>query len=84
MVSPWVGEEAGEQDTTIWIERDVAIMRSMPHKKFNKLQDDYLEVSKRMREAKTVEEKMTFLDELQRILKESKDVLDEIHKKQSR
>jgi hypothetical protein len=59
-------------------------MRSMPHKKFNKLQDDYLEVSKRMREAKTVEEKMTFLDELQRILKESKDVLDEIHNKQSR
>jgi hypothetical protein len=37
-----------------------------------------------MREAKTVEEKMTFLDELQRILKESKEVLDEIHKKQSR
>jgi hypothetical protein len=59
-------------------------MRSMPHRKFNKLQDEYLEVSKRMREAKTVEEKMTFLDELQRILKESKAVLDEIHKKQSR
>jgi hypothetical protein len=38
---------------------------------------------KRMREAKTVEEKMTLLDELQRILKESKEVLDEIHKKQS-
>jgi hypothetical protein len=56
----------------------------MPHKKFNKLQDEYFEVSKRMREAKTVQEKMTLLDELQRILKESKEVLDDIHKKQSR
>ena len=55
----------------------------MPHKKFNKLQDEYFEVSKRMHAAKTVQEKMALLDELQRILKESKDVLDEIHKKQS-
>jgi hypothetical protein len=54
-------------------------MRSMPHKKFNKLQDEYFEVSKRMHEAKTVQQKMTLLDELQRILKESKAVLDEIH-----
>jgi hypothetical protein len=55
----------------------------MPHRKFNKLQDEYSEVSKRMHEAKTVQEKMTLLNELQRILKESKEVLDEIHKKQS-
>jgi hypothetical protein len=55
----------------------------MSHKKFNKLQDEYFEVSKRMHAAKTVQEKSTLLDELQRILKESKDVLDEIHKKQS-
>jgi hypothetical protein len=55
----------------------------MPHKKFNKLQDEYFEVSKRMHAAKTVQEKMALLDELQRILKESKEVLDEIHKKQS-
>jgi hypothetical protein len=65
------------------IDRDFATMRSVPHKKFNKLQDEYFEVSKRMHAAKTVQEKMTLLDELQRILKESKEVLDEIHKKQS-
>ena len=41
-------------------------------------------MSKRIHEAKTVQEKMTLLSELQRILKESKAVLDEIHKKQSR
>jgi hypothetical protein len=41
------------------------------------------EVSKRMHEAKTIREKMPLLNELQRILKESKEVLDEIHKKQS-
>jgi len=58
-------------------------MRYMPHGKFNRLQDEYSEVSKRMHEAKTVQEKMTLLNELQTILKESKDVLDEIHKKQS-
>jgi hypothetical protein len=57
-------------------------MGSMPHKKFNKLQDEYFEVSKRMHEAKTTQEKMRLLNEMQRILKESKDVLDEIHKKQ--
>jgi hypothetical protein len=56
----------------------------MPHKKFNKLQDEYSEVSKRMHEAKTFKTKMTLLNELQRILKESKEVLNEIHKKQSR
>ena len=59
-------------------------MRSMPQRKFNKLQDEYFEVSKCMHAAKTVQEKMTLMDELQRILKESKEVLDEIHKKQSR
>jgi hypothetical protein len=36
----------------------------MPHRKFNKLQDEYFEVSKRMHEAKTVQEKMTLLNEL--------------------
>jgi hypothetical protein len=39
-------------------------------------------VSKRMHEASAVQEKMTLLSELQRILKESKHVLDEIRKKQ--
>jgi hypothetical protein len=53
----------------------------MPHRKFNKLQDEYFAVSRRMHEAKTIPEKMTLLNDLQRILKESKDVLNEIHKK---
>jgi hypothetical protein len=35
-----------------------------------------------MHEATTIQEKMTLLNELQRILKESKEVLDQIHKKQ--
>jgi hypothetical protein len=35
------------------------------HKKFNKLQDEYFDGSKRMHEAKTVQEKMTLLSELQ-------------------
>jgi hypothetical protein len=56
----------------------------MPHKKFNKLQDEYIEVSKRMHEAKTVQEKMKLLNELRRILKEAEKALDEIHKKQTR
>jgi hypothetical protein len=54
----------------------------MPHRKFNKLQDEYFAVSKRMHEARTIQEKMTLLSELQRILKESKDALDEIHTRQ--
>jgi ubiquinone/menaquinone biosynthesis C-methylase UbiE len=53
----------------------------VPLKRFNTLQDEYFDVSKRMHEASSIQEKMTLLNELQRILKESKDVLDEIHKK---
>ena len=49
----------------------------------HQLQDEYFAVSKRMRKAKTVQEKMTLLNEFQRIVKESKDALDEIHKKQA-
>ena len=53
----------------------------MPHRKFNKLQDEYFAVSKRMHEVKTTQEKMMLLNEMQSILKESKEVLDEIHDK---
>jgi hypothetical protein len=56
---------------------------SMPHRKFNKLQDEYFEVSERMHEAKTVQEKMSLLSEIQRILKEAEEALDETHKEQS-
>jgi hypothetical protein len=55
----------------------------VPHRKYNALQDEFLATPKRMHEAKTVQEKMALLEELQRILKESKEVLDEIHKKQA-
>jgi hypothetical protein len=37
-----------------------------------------------LRDISTSEEKKRLLDELQRILKESKEVLDEIHKEQTR
>jgi hypothetical protein len=53
----------------------------MPHKKFNNLQDEYFAFTKRMHEARSIQEKMTLLNDLQRILKESKKVLNEIHKK---
>jgi hypothetical protein len=54
----------------------------MPHRKFNNIQDEYFAVSKQMHEAKTTQEKLALLNEMQRILKKSKAVLDEIHKKQ--
>jgi hypothetical protein len=46
----------------------------MPHKRFNKLQDDYFAVSKRMHEAKTVPEKMTLLNELQKRVYQANDI----------
>jgi hypothetical protein len=55
----------------------------MPHRKFNQLQDKFLELSKRMRESESVAERVALLNELQSILKESKNVLNEIHAKQS-
>ena len=59
-----------------------AKIQSVPHKRFNQLQDKFFEVSKQMHEAATVSEKMTLLNELQNILKESQAALEEIHKKQ--
>jgi hypothetical protein len=55
----------------------------VPFKKFAKLQDEYLAVSKKMRNARSPEEKMKLLNELQNILKDSQRVLEEIHRKQS-
>jgi uncharacterized membrane protein (DUF106 family) len=56
----------------------------VPYKRFNELQDRFFAVSKQMKEAKTPEEKMSLLKELQQILKESQLALEEIHKKQSK
>jgi hypothetical protein len=55
-----------------------------PHREFNKPQDEYLKSPNACtrHEAKTIQEKMPLLNQLQGILKESKEVLDEIHKKQ--
>jgi hypothetical protein len=55
----------------------------MPHKKFNQLQDKFLEVSKQMHESESIVERVALLSELQSILKQSKTVLNEIHEKQS-
>jgi hypothetical protein len=56
---------------------------SVPHRRFNQLQDKFFEVSKQMHEAKTIPERMALLNELQSILKDSKAALEEIHKRQS-
>jgi len=53
-------------------------------KKFNQLQDEFFAVSKRMHEATAVQEKVTLLDRLQEILKQSKAVLEEVQQKPAR
>jgi hypothetical protein len=65
------------------MERLYARILSVPHRRFNQLQDKFFEVSKQMHEAKTVPERMALLNELQSILKESKAALEEIQKKQN-
>jgi hypothetical protein len=49
----------------------------MSIKRFNELQDDFFETSKRLRLAQTTEDKLEMLDELQRIARESKKALRE-------
>ena len=53
----------------------------MPLRKFNQLQDEFFAVSKKMHEATAVQEKITLLNELQEILRQSKAVLEEVHQK---
>jgi hypothetical protein len=53
----------------------------VPLKKFNQLQDEFFTVSKRMHEATSVQEKLTLLNKLQEILKQSKAVLEDIHQR---
>lgn len=53
----------------------------MPLKKFNQLQDEFFAVSKKMHEATGVQEKLTLLNKLQEILRQSKAVLEEVHQK---
>jgi hypothetical protein len=56
----------------------------VPLRKFNQLQDEFFAVSKKMHEATAVQEKITLLNELQEILRQSKAVLEEIHQKPAR
>jgi hypothetical protein len=56
----------------------------VPLKKFNQLQDEFFAVSKKMHEATAVQEKLTLLNKLQEILRQSKAVLEEVHKKPAR
>jgi hypothetical protein len=42
----------------------------VPAKRFAKLQDEFFETSKRLRLAQTPEDKLEFLNELQRIVKD--------------
>ena len=45
---------------------------SVPSKRFSELQDEFFETSKRLRLTQKPEEKLELLNELQRIVKESK------------
>jgi hypothetical protein len=47
----------------------------MPSKRFNELQDEFFATSKRLRLAQKPEEKVSLLNELQRIVQESKRAL---------
>jgi hypothetical protein len=53
----------------------------VPLKKFNQLQDEFFAVSKKMHEATAVQEKLTLLNKLQDILRQSKAILEEVHQK---
>jgi hypothetical protein len=53
-------------------------------KRFTQLQDEFYETSKRLRLAKTPEEKLGLLNELQRLVKESKQALTEGDAKESK
>jgi hypothetical protein len=59
---------------------DLAIM---PSKRFTELQDEFFETSKRLRLARTPEEKLALLTELEKIVKESKRALAEADSKKS-
>jgi hypothetical protein len=48
---------------------------SMSSKRFNELQDEFYATSKRLRLAQKPEEKLALLNELQRIVRESKQAL---------
>ena len=56
----------------------------MASKRFSELQDEFFATTKRLRLAQTPEEKLALLNELQRIVKESKRALTEIDLKESK
>jgi hypothetical protein len=59
-------------------------MLTVPGKRFTELQDEFFETSKHLRLARTPEEKLELLNELQRIVKESKRALAEPDSKKSK
>jgi hypothetical protein len=58
--------------------------RTMSNKRFSELQDEFFETSKRLRLAKTPEDKLELLNELQRIVTESKRALADSDPKKSK
>ena len=56
----------------------------MPSKRFSDLQDEFFETSKRLRLAEKLEDKLELLDELQRIVRESKRALTETDAEKSK
>jgi hypothetical protein len=57
---------------------------SMPSDRFSELQDEFFSTSKRLRLAQKPEEKLALLNELQRIVQESKRALAESASKKSK
>jgi hypothetical protein len=57
---------------------------TVPNKRFTQLQEEFYEISKRLRLARTPEVKLELLNELQRIVKESKRALAEPDSKKSK
>jgi hypothetical protein len=56
----------------------------MPSDRFSELQDEFFSASKRLRLAQKPEEKLSLLNELQRIVQESKRALAESASKKSK
>jgi len=56
----------------------------VPIKRFTELQDEFFATSKSLRVAQTLEDKLELLNELQRFVKESKKVLEQVELKKTK
>ena len=75
-----IGRDAFALGSILWRSEGLA----MPGRRFSELQDEFFETSKRLRLAQKPEEKLELLNELQRIVAESKRALAETDLKKSK